>query len=122
MASYLMNYPMLEKEFEFHGYSSKQIQLLKRKDVYPYEFTNSFDSLKTNHLLNEKEFYSCLNDKHISDKYNVHAQMVSNVFNIQDLVTILWPVSEQRRTIAEDVFEDLRHNCMKSYQLDAGHY
>ena len=76
LASYLTKHPIVEKEFETDGYSLKQIQLLKRKGVYPYKFTSSFDSLNTYHLPTKEEFYSRLNDKYISDEEYEHAQAV----------------------------------------------
>ena len=121
MASYLTNHPIVEKEFKTDGYSSEKIYLLKRKGVYPYEFTSSFDSLKTNPLPEKEEFYSRLNDEHISEEYE-HAQIVWNIFNIRDLGQYCDLYLKTDVLLLADVFEDFRDNCMKSYQLDAGHY
>ena len=122
LASYLTNHPIVEKEFETDGYSSEQIQLLKRKGVYPYEFTSSFDSLDTNHLPTKEEFYSRLNDEHISAEEYAYAQTVWNAFKIYDLGQYCDLYLKTDVLLLADVFEDFRDNCIKSYHLDAAHY
>ena len=41
-ASYLEKYPIVDHEFK--NYTEEQLKLFKKKGVYPYHFTSSFES------------------------------------------------------------------------------
>ena len=57
----------------------KKFQLLRKKGVYPYEWTN-FERLSNSELPPKEAFYSKLNDCDISDEDYVHAQNVWSTF------------------------------------------
>ena len=61
-------------------YNERQLQLLKRKGVYPYEWLDSIDKLNETQLPSKDAFYSKLNGQGISDKDYKHAQSVWNTF------------------------------------------
>lgn len=122
LSSYMPHHPIVEREFEKDGYSSQQIQLLKRKGIYPYEFTSSYDSLKLPHLPTKEEFYSRLNNEGISDEEYAHAQTVWSSFGVRDLGQYCDLYLKTDVMLLADVFEDFRNNCMQSYNLDAAHY
>ena len=63
---------------EFKG---KKLDLMARKGVYPYDFMDSFDKFNEKLPLKE-EFYSILNNEHISDKDYEHAKTVWNKFSL----------------------------------------
>ena len=62
-------------------YSGKQLDLLLRKGVYPYDWMNSIDKLSETQLPPQESFYSKLNDEGISDKDYLHAKEVWDEFN-----------------------------------------
>ena len=47
--------------------NDKKLKLMKQKDVYTYNYMNSFNRFSEKKLPNEDYFYSILNDEHISD-------------------------------------------------------
>ena len=64
-----------------------KLEILKRKDAYPYEWVDSYEKFKHPSLPEKKYFYSSLKDGkrdrsngHISDEQYQHLQNVWNVF------------------------------------------
>ena len=66
-----------------------KLEILKRKDAYPYEWVDSYEKFKHPSLPEKKKnFYSSLKDGkrdrsngHISDEQYKHSQNVWNIFN-----------------------------------------
>ena len=65
-----------------------QLEILKRKDAYPYEWVDSYEKFKHPSLPEKKYFYSSLRDGkrdrsngHISDEQYQHLQNVWDTFN-----------------------------------------
>ena len=55
-------------------YKRKQLELLKRKGVYPYDYVDNLDRLSEPQLPPKETFYSKLNDEHILNEDYEHAQ------------------------------------------------
>ena len=55
-----------------------------RKGVYPYDYMNSFEKFKEQ-LPSKEEFYSVLNNKHISDDDYKHAKKVWETFSMKNM-------------------------------------
>ena len=121
LSSYLVDHPIVHQEFLKDGYEMDKIQLLKRKGVYPYEFTSSFESLKTTKLPLIEKFYSSLNENNISTEDYIHAQLVWDTFQIQDLGQYSDLYLKTDVLLLGDVFENFRDNCMAAYGLDSAH-
>ena len=49
----------------FYGY---KLDLMSKKGVYPYNFMDSMEKFENKELPKIKEFYSTLNEEHISEK------------------------------------------------------
>ena len=62
---------------EFIGELSK---LVKQKDVYPYEYMNSFKRCFEDRLPNRREFYISLKGECVSDKDYLHTVNFWNIF------------------------------------------
>ena len=65
-----------------------KLEILKRKDAYPYEWVDSYEKFKHPSLPEKKYFYSSLrdgkrdrSDGHISDEQYQHLQNVWDIFN-----------------------------------------
>ena len=54
-------------------FSGEQLQLVKQKAVYPYEYMDSCKKLFDEKLLDSCKFYSSLKDESISEKDYLHA-------------------------------------------------
>ena len=122
LSSYLEDHPIFNKEFAKDQYTSEQIQLLKRKGVYPYDFTSSLESLRMVKLPPIEQFYSFLNEQNISTEDYAHAQTVWDAFQIQDLGQYSDIYLKTDVLLLADIFENFRDNCMLAYGLDAAHF
>ena len=52
---------------DFKYFSSENLELLKQKGAYPYEYMNSFEKFNEEKLPAEKYFYSSIKDGKIGD-------------------------------------------------------
>ena len=67
-------------------YTSQEFQdleLMKRKGVYPYDYMDSFDKFNDKNFPSKEKFFCMQSDEHITDKNYKHAQNVWNTFNLK---------------------------------------
>ena len=104
------------------AFKGKRLDLMSQKGVYPYDYMDSFEKFNEKKLPTKDQFYSILNNQHITaDEYN-HAKEVWNTFMIRTLGDYhdLYLVSDV--LLLTDVFENFRKTCMQYYKLDPCHY
>ena len=103
------------------AFQKDKLNLVSQKGVYPYDFMDSFD--KFNEKLPQKEeFYSILNDEHISDEDYKHAQNVWNTFDLKNMGGYHDLYLKSDILLLADVFENFRKTCLEYYKLDPCHY
>ena len=66
-------------------FNEQEMKLMKQKGVYPYDYMASFCRFEETKLPEKEQFYSILNDKHITDDAYEHAKNVWTTFNVQNL-------------------------------------
>ena len=103
-------------------YGEKNLELLTRKGVYPYDYMETPEKLKETKLPPKEEFYSKLNDEGISDEDYSHAQRVWEAFKIKTLEDYHNLYNKLDVLLLADVFENFRNICIKNYELDPAHY
>ena len=103
-------------------YKGEQLELLKRKGVYPYDYVDRLDRLSETQLPPKEAFYSKLNDEHISDEDYEHAQKVWEAFDCKTLKDYHDLYLKSDVILLADVFETFRDLCMTSYELDPAWY
>ena len=103
-------------------YKGKQLSLLMRKGVYPYEYASSCARFDDKQLPPKEAFYSKLSGEGISDDDYKHAHAVWDEFDMKTFKDYhdLYNVSDV--LLLADVFENFRDVCMKNYQLDPAWY
>ena len=79
------NLPKEVFKYTSEEFTGKELSLMSQKGVYPYDFMDSFEKFDQTELPTKEQFYSILNDQHITnDEYN-HAKKFWKVFNIKTM-------------------------------------
>ena len=103
-------------------YTGDELNLIKRKGVYPYEYMDSIERLKETKLPPKEAFYSKLNNEDISDEDYTHAQKVWRVFKMENFQDYHNLYNETDVLLLADVFENFRSICIENYKLDPAYY
>ena len=103
-------------------FKGKRLDLMSQKGVYPYDFMDSFEKFNQTELPTKDQFYSILNNQHITDDEYDNAKKVWKTFKIKTMGEYhdLYLVSDV--LLLTDVFENFRKTCMQYYKLDPCHY
>ena len=114
-------------------FGSKNLELLKQKDAYSYEYMNSFKRFNEEKLPARKYFYSSIKDGKIGDDGKISDGHIS----VKDYLTCekIWDKFEMKNMgdyhdhylkkdvlLLADVFEKFIDTCLKFYGLDPCHY
>ncbi|XP_068704228.1 uncharacterized protein [Montipora foliosa] len=102
-------------------FKGKELDFMSKKGVYPYDFMDSFEKFSEK-LPPKEEFYSILNDEHISDEDYTHAQNVWNTFSLKNMGEYHDLYLKSDILLLADVFENFRKTCLQYYKLDPCHY
>lgn len=108
----------LSREFT----DSKEIDLLQKKGIYPYDYVDSWCKFDETELPPKDYFYNSLHKKHISDDEYVHAQTVWRIFNIKSLGEYTDLYLKCDVLLLCDIFEKFRNTSLKYYKLDPAYY
>ena len=100
---------LLDEDFKYlsEEFSGEFLRLVKQKGVYPYEYMNSFSTLK---------------DKCISEKDYSRAIEVWNVFKMNTKGDYHDLYLKTDVSLLADVFEKFIKTCLDYYGLDLCHY
>ena len=116
------NLPKDDLIYTSKAFKGKRLDLMSQKGVYPYDYMDSFEKFNEKELPTKNQFYSILNNQHITDDEYNHAKEVWNTFMIRTLGDYhdLYLVSDA--LLLTDVFENFRKTCIQYYKLDPCHY
>merc|ERR1711911_488777 len=120
MSFMLGNHLVFLDSFQFM--SSSLDNLMSKKGVYPYDYMDSFDKFDETQLPHKENFYSLLNDKHITDKQYEHAKSVWKQFKLKTMGEYHDLYLKSDILLLADVFENFRKTCLEYYKLDPCHY
>ena len=115
------NLPRESLKYTSKRFKGKKLDLMAQKGVYPYDYMDSFDKFDEK-LPTKEDFYSILNDEHISDKDYEHAQNVWKTFSILNMGDYHNLYLRSDILLLADVFENFRKTCLEYYKLDPCHY
>ena len=114
-------------------FGSKNLELLKQKDDYPYEYMNSFKRFNEEKLPARKYFYSSTKDAKIGDDGKIsdsHAcvkdyltfEKIWDKFEMENMGDYQDHYLQKDVLLSEDVSEKFIVTCLKFYVLDPCHY
>ena len=101
---------------------TEDMQLVTRKGVYPYEYTDSWNKLEETNLPEKSDFYSTLTETNIDDNEYKHAKTVWNHFKCKNLGEYSDLYLKIDVLLLTDVFENFRDMCISTYNLDPVFY
>ena len=103
-------------------FSSKFLELVKEKGVYPYEYMNSFKKFSEDKLPYKYEFFNSLKDKCISEKDYQRANNVWNAFKMKTMGDYHDLYLKIDVLLLTGVFEKMIKTCLDYHGLDPCHY
>ena len=114
-------------------FGSKNLELLKQKDAYSYEYMNSFKRFNEEKLPARKYFYSStkdgklgddgkISDGHISLKDYLTCEKIWDKFDIKDMGEYHNHYLKKDVLLLADVFEKFIDTCLKFDGLDLRNY
>ena len=103
-------------------FQDEELKLMSQKGVYPYDYMDSFEKFNEAQIPRKEDFYSILNDQHISDEDYNHARKVWNTFKIRNMGQYHDLYLKSDILLLADVFENFRKTCLEYYKLDPCHY
>ena len=103
-------------------YTPEQVELIKQKGFYPYEYMDKEEKFKDTKLPPREAFYSKLSGRGISKKDYKHAWNVWNTFKMETFKDYHELYNETDVLLLADVFENFRDLCLKEYGLDPVYY
>ena len=116
------NLPAEALKYTNKRFRKEKFKLMTRKGIYPYDYMDSFEKFNKTELPTKEEFYSILNNEHISDEDYCHAKNVWNTFNLKSMGEYHNLYLKSDILLLADVFENFRKTCLEYYKLDPCHY
>ena len=106
-----------------------KLELLRKKDTYPYEWVDSYRKFICPRLPTKESFYSSLDDEkrgkgdgHISNEQYSHLKLVWKKFGYKKFRDFHNHYLKKDVLFLADVFEKFISTCLKYYNLDPCHY
>ena len=85
---------------------------MRQKVVYPYDYMDSFAKFNEKELPRSEDFYSLLNDTHISEREYEHAQNVWKTFSLRDMGEYHDLYLRSDIILLADVFQNFKKTCL----------
>ena len=103
-------------------FTGRQLELAKRKGVFPYDWFDSIEKLKHDRLPPIEDFHSMLYEQNITrEEYNF-ALEVWKEFNCQTFKDYLELYNLIDTLLLADIFENFREICFDNYGIDPACY
>ena len=106
-----------------------KLEILRKKDAYPYEWVDSYEKFKYTKLPPIECFYSSIEDGkrdndngYISDDQYSHLKHVCNTFSFNTFRDFHNHYLKKDVLFLADVFENFISTSLKCYNLDPCHY
>ena len=97
-------------------FKGKKLNLMSKKDVYPYDYMDSFEKFNQTELPAKEHFYSILNDQDITNDEYYHAKKVWKTFKLKNMGEY------HDLYLGSDVLsENFRKTCLQYHKLDPCH-
>ena len=122
LASLARNLPKDRFKYTSEEFKGRELELVTKKGIYPYDYMDSFDRFDEVALPPKDSFYSILADEHVSEEEYQHAQNVWDAFDLKTMGQYHDLYLKTDVLLLADVFENFRKTCLQHYKLDPCHY
>ena len=112
----------LKSTYSFCNNDLNKFILLLRKDVYPYEYMDSWERFNETSLPSKEDFCNNLNMEDIGEIDYRHGNNVFKSFKLENLGDYHNLYVKSDTLLLADVFENFRDMCIKEYELDPAHF
>ena len=116
------NIPKDDLIYTSQVFKGKELDLMSKKGVYPYDYMDSLKKFNQTELPAKEHFYSMLNDQDITNDEYDHAKKVWKTFKLKTMGEYYDLYLGSDVLLLTDVFENFRKTCMQYYKLDPCHY
>ena len=116
------NLPKADLKYTSKTLKGNRLDLMTRKGIYCYDYVDSFEKFNKKEIPAKENFFSILNNDHISDEDYQHAKKVWNTFKCKNLGMYHDIYLGSDVLLLADVFESFRRTCLSYYKLDPCHY
>ena len=118
----ISNLPKEDLKYTSEEFTGKKLSLMSQKGVYPYNFMDIFQQFNQTGLPAKEQFYSILNDQHITNDEYDHVRKVWKAFNVNRMGEYHDLYLKSNVLLLADVFKSFRKTCLQYYKLDPCHY
>ena len=101
---------------------SNHFGLIRSKDVYPYDYMDSFERFDETGLLSQDAFFSKFSGSPCSDSEYTHVTRVWTAFGCRTMADYYDIYLQLNVLLLAYVFEKFRTTCLEYYSLDPIHY
>ena len=107
-----------DENFKYLGeeFNNEQLKFVKEKEIYPYEYMNSFKRFNENKLHDKSKFFSSLKNYGINEKENERAIKVWKVFKIKNPGEYYDLYLKTDVFLLVHVFENFTKTCLNYYR------
>ena len=116
------NLPKEAFKYTSEEFTGKKLNLMSQKGAYPYDYMDCFEKFDQTELPTKEQFYSILNDQHVTNGEYDHARKVWKTFNIKTMGEYHDLYLKSDVLSLADVFGSFRKTCLQYYKLDPCHY
>ena len=95
---------------------------MSQKGMYPYDYMDCFEKFDQAELPTKEQFYSILNDQHVTNSEYDHAKKVWKTFHIKTMGEYHYLYLKSDVLLLADMFKSFRKTCLQYYKLDPCHY
>ena len=116
------NLPKEDLKYTSEEFTGKELNLMSQKGVYPYDCMDCFEKFNQTELPTKEQFYSVLNDQHITNGEYSYARKVWETFNLKNMGEYHDLYVKSDVLLLADVFKSFRKTCLQYFNLDPCHY
>ena len=118
----LSNLPKEAFKYTSEEFTGKKLNLMSQKGMYPYDYIGCFEKFDQTELPTKEQFYTILNEQHVTNGEYDHARKVWKTFDIETMGDYHDLYLKSDVILLADVFESFRKTCLQYYKLDPCHY